>query len=308
MTEEHTEAGWPPPYLPLPEPVVDAAGTRSYEGVTYAKIPGYRPLKLDLRVPAGNSPVPLVIWIHGGGWFEGDRAHTPPTIPSELLFGSFLAADMAVATIDYRLSFEAHFPAQLHDVKAAIRYLRAFGGEAGLDVDRIGLIGESAGGHLAALTALTGKSGLLEGSVGVPGSSGEVAAIVDWYGPSEVEALLTIPFPPEIPGMPDFPYPNPFTSMLGGERADHRERARIASPVTYVTGDAPPFLLVHGTDDRVVPYAQSEALAKALTDAGGDVTLTTIEGADHIFLGSTEVPAIVRDSVAFLARHLGLGD
>ncbi|MGH9187013.1 MAG: alpha/beta hydrolase fold domain-containing protein, partial [Acidimicrobiales bacterium] len=111
----------PPSFLPPTEPVVATGGIRSFEGLTYSSTPGYRPRLLDIRIPSSAQPVPTVVWIHGGGWLMGDRRYPPPTVAPDLLFGSILAAGMAVATVDYRLSLEAPFPAQLHDVKAAIR-------------------------------------------------------------------------------------------------------------------------------------------------------------------------------------------
>ncbi|HEU5031782.1 MAG TPA: alpha/beta hydrolase [Spirillospora sp.] len=308
------QAGWPPPpYLPPPPPVAvpgpvispepgsPLTGARRYDGVTYATSPGYRPRLLDLWVPetaSGAGPgraVPLVVWIHGGGWLDGDRRYPPPTVPAELLFGSILNRGMAVATVDYRHSLEAPFPAQLHDVKAAIRYLHRFRAELGIDTRRIGLWGESAGGHLAALAGLTAGSGDHEGTEGVRGESGTIAAVVDWYGVSDLRPLLSRPLPPGLEDLPD-----PFTSLLGG--ADPAS-ADAASPVTYAGPSAPPFLLVHGTGDRVVPFSQSERLAALLDDA----ELVPVEGADHVFMGSSDIAGIVAGGAAFLARHLKAG-
>lgn len=302
------DLGWPPPpyQAPVP-PVVAEDGVSHFDGVTYGTTPGYRPRLLDAHVPASDEPVPAVIWIHGGGWLEGDRRYPPPTIPVDLLHGSILRAGIALVAIDYRHSLEAPFPAQLHDVKAAIRYVRRFADTFGIDPERIGVWGESAGGHLAALAGLTRPEGpageALEGSVGVREGNTAVSAVVDWYGVSELTSLLSHPLPPAPPGTE---FPNPFTALLGGTPEQQLELARAASPLTYVEGSTPPpFLLVHGTADGLVPYSQSEVLAEALKDAGGDVTLEPVEGADHIFLGAPDVTPIVTGSVAFLARHLG---
>ncbi|MFB7268184.1 alpha/beta hydrolase fold domain-containing protein, partial [Streptomyces nojiriensis] len=160
----------PPPYRSPVPPVTGADGVRRFDGITYATTPGYRPRLLDVQVPAGEGPFPAVVWIHGGGWLDGDRRYPPPTVPAGLLHGAVLAAGLALVSIDYRHSLEAPFPAQLHDVKAAIRYVRAFAGDLGIDPDRIGVWGESAGGHLAALAGLVGpdspRGAALEGAEG----------------------------------------------------------------------------------------------------------------------------------------------
>ncbi|MFD6971050.1 alpha/beta hydrolase fold domain-containing protein [Streptomyces sp. NPDC059979] len=299
---------WPPPpyQSPVP-PVTGADGVRRFDGVTYATTPGYRPRLLDVQVPVGEGPFPAVVWIHGGGWLDGDRRYPPPTVPAALLHGAVLGAGLALVSIDYRHSLEAPFPAQLHDVKAAIRYVRAFADVLGIDPDRIGVWGESAGGHLAALAGLTRPDGpggaVLEGTQGVtPGETG-VLAVVDWYGVSDLVALAGHPLPPMASGLE---FPDPYEALLGASVAERPEAARAASPVTYADGsNPPPFLLVHGTRDGLVPYSQSEVLAAALRSAGGEVVLQPVEGADHIFLGSPDIPAIVEESVAFLAGHLG---
>ncbi|MFJ9821882.1 alpha/beta hydrolase fold domain-containing protein [Streptomyces sp. NPDC101151] len=300
---------WPPPsFLTPPPPLVGQDGVRRFDAVTYARTPGYRPRLLDAQVPASAEPVPAVVWIHGGGWLDGDRRFPPPTVPVELLYGMILDAGLAVVSIDYRHSLEAPFPAQLHDVKAAIRYVRRFASDLGIDQDRIGVWGESAGGHLAALAGLVRADGTdaataLEGVEGVRDEDSAVRAVVDWYGVSDLGSLLSHALPPSPPG-PE--YPNPFTALLGGTSAELPELARVASPVTYAgPATPPPFLLIHGTADGLVPYSQSEVLAESLERAGGQVTLQPVEGADHIFLGTPDVTPIVSDSVTFLARHLG---
>ncbi|KUN01177.1 hypothetical protein AQI95_32410 [Streptomyces yokosukanensis] len=301
-----SDTGWPPPPFRAPTPAETGTdGVRRFHGLTYATSPGYRPRLLDVHVPPADGPVPAVVWIHGGGWLEGDRRYPPPTVPVELLHGAVLGAGLALVSVDYRHSLEAPFPAQLHDVKAAVRYVRHHAEDLGIDPERIGAWGESAGGHLAALAGLVradAHGAGLEGVEGVREGDSSVRAVVDWYGVSDIEAVLGQPLP-SVPG--ESPYPNPFDALLGGPESERRERARAASPVTYAAGSgAPPFLLIHGREDRLVPHSQSEALAGALKDAGGDVTLRSVEGADHIFLGSAEVPDIVAHSVEFLHGHL----
>ncbi|MEU9133493.1 alpha/beta hydrolase [Kitasatospora sp. NPDC048540] len=323
---QEPDSGWPPPpFVPPPSPRRAADGVLTYEAVTYARTFGYRPRLLDVHVPPAGAPVPAVVWIHGGGWMDGDRRFPPPTVPVDLLFGSILGAGLAVVTIDYRHSLEAPFPAQLHDVKAAIRYVRRFADRLGIDAARIGVFGESAGGHLAAMAALTGTGadpssdpgsgstgtdGQLEGDEGVGRGDTTVRCAVDWYGVSDIVAAASaVPAlalaggaggaGPELPGVGD-----PYTALLGASPADRPDLAAAASPVGRVPSAVPPFLLVHGTADRLVPYSQSERLAEHLTGHGGAVELVPVHGADHIFLGSEEIPSIVARSVDFLARHL----
>ncbi|WP_330294562.1 alpha/beta hydrolase [Streptomyces sp. NBC_00503] len=300
----------PPPFLAPVAPVTDAEGVRHFHGVTYATTPGFRPRLLDVRVPAGEGPFPVVVWIHGGGWLDGDRRYPPPTVPAELLHGTVTAAGLALVSIDYRHSLEAPFPAQLHDVKAAIRYIRKFASTLGLDGDRIGVWGESAGGHLAALAGLTGphtpEATALEGTHGVADGDTNVLAVVDWYGVSDLTTLADHPMPamPPTPGGMEFP--DPYTALLGGTETDRPALAKAASPVTYATegSNPPPFLLIHGTHDGLVPYSQSEQLTTALTQAGGHATLRPVPDADHIFLGSPDIQDIVTESVTFLTHHL----
>jgi acetyl esterase/lipase len=302
MTAETTEWAGPARFLPPTQPVRRADGVRHHEGITYAATAGYRPLQLDLWVPESSTPPALVVWIHGGGWMIGDRRYLPETLRPDQLFDALLAAGLAVATIDYRLALEAPFPAQLHDAKAAIRYLRAHAGELRISTGRIGVWGESAGGHLAALVGLTGHRDDLEGGIGVVGPSSAVDVVVDWYGPADFTTMPRMSPPPHIaaklePAMHTPPEDSLVAGLDDAARAD-------ASPITHVTPEAPPFLLVHGTADWLVPYAQSEQLHAALTGAGVDCRLEPVEGAQHIFDGHDDVDAVVQLSVDYLAEAL----
>ena len=302
MTAETTEWAGPARFLPPTEPVRRVDGVRHHAGITYAATAGYRPLQLDLWVPGSATPPPLVVWIHGGGWMIGDRRQLPETLRPNQLFDALLAAGLAVATIDYRLALEAPFPAQLHDAKAAIRYLRAHADELGIDTRRIGVWGESAGGHLAALVGLTGHRADLEGGIGVVGQSSAVDVVVDWYGPADFTTMPRMSPPPHIaaklePAMHTPPEDSLVAGLDGPARAD-------ASPISHVTPEAPPFLLVHGTTDWLVPYDQSEQLHAALTAAGVDSRLVPVEGAEHIFTGCDDIAAVVRLSVDYLQEAL----
>jgi acetyl esterase/lipase len=218
------------------------------------------------------------------------------------VFDALLDAGLAVATIDYRHALEAPFPAQLLDAKAAIRYLRAHADELGVSSERIGVMGESAGGHIAALLGLTAHRPDLEGSHGVVGPSSAVDVVVDWYGPADLATMprrnppphIAAKLPPELLLAPE----DQLTRGLEGPVLDD------ASPITHVTAGAPPFLLVHGTADWLVPYAQSEQLHAALTKAGAECRLVPVEDAMHIFDGHDDVDAVVRLSVDYLADAL----
>jgi acetyl esterase/lipase len=297
-------SAWAEPtrYLPPPAPRLQADGGQRYEGVSYAVVPGYRPLQLDLWVPASPTPPLLVVWIHGGAWLWGDRRYLPETLQPNQLFEELVAAGLAVATIDYRHALEARFPAQLHDAKAAIRYLRAHADVLGVDTARIGVWGESAGGHLAALVGLTAQHAELEGAIGVLGQSSAVDVVVDWYGVADLALQPERDWTPEVRATLPPEMLTPPEELLVGGQDEHALAA--ASPITYVAPGAPPFLLIHGTADTVVRYAQSEVLEQALTEAGVPVRLVTIEGTDHIFKGHDDIDGVVRLSVDYLAAAL----
>jgi acetyl esterase/lipase len=302
MTAETTEWAGPARFLPPHAPTRRDDGARHYSGLTYAVAFGYRPLQLDLWVPGGTGPAPLVVWVHGGGFMFGDRRVLPETFRPNQVFDALLDAGLAVATIDYRHALEAPFPAQLHDAKAAVRYLRAFADELGISTERVGAMGESAGGHLVAALGLTAHRPDLEGTHGVVGPSSAVDVVVDWYGLADLTTMPRRTLPPEIaaklpPELATPPEDNLTRGLEGAALAD-------ASPLTHVTPDAPRFLLVHGTADWLVPYAQSEQLHAALTAAGVESRLVPVEGAMHIFDGHDDVDGLVRLSVEYLAEHL----
>src|SRR4051794_16957752 len=186
----------PPPAheLPLPPAHAGADGIRLYLGVPSAATRGVRPLELDVYLPAdGAGPVPVVVFLHGGGWQVGSRHSAGPGYRGARPgpFEAIAQAGIAVASLDYRLSGEAIWPAQLHDAKAAVRWLRARSAELGIDPERVAAWGESAGGHLAELLGLSGEDAALEGDVGITGTSSRVSAVVAWYAPSDVGAVAT---------------------------------------------------------------------------------------------------------------------
>jgi acetyl esterase/lipase len=245
-------------------------GTRQLRNLEFAR-PNGIPLRLDLYVPPRNGPAPLIIWVHGGGWMEGDKDEDVEALP--LLWHGY-----AVASVDYRLSDQAVFPAQIHDVKAAVRFLRANAARYGLDPDRFGAWGESAGGHLVALLGTTSVHGELEGNEGVTGVSSRVQAVFDWYGPTDL--LQRSAQSPK--GAPNADSPgSPDSRLLGGPVPRNREKAQQANPITYVTKGVPPFFVVHGDEDNVVPLGQSQLLVKALQGVNAQVRFTVIKGGQH---------------------------
>ena len=282
---------------PLPPAREAGAGVSVLAGVPYAALPGARPLELDLYLPA-ERPAPVVVFVHGGGWRLGSRHSAGPAYPATTAFEAVARAGIAVASVDHRLSGEALWPAQLHDVKAAVRWLRARAGELGVDPGRVHAWGESAGGHLAALLGLTAGDPELEGDVGVTGPSSAVAAVAAWYPPTDLPAL------PGDLGTDPAAADSREAQLLGAPVAAVPDRAAQASPVAHVSPGAPPFLLLHGRADRLIPCVQSERLRDALQDAGVPVGLTTYDGADHMWLGSPEAAedALARTIAFFSAR------
>jgi acetyl esterase/lipase len=264
---------------------------RSYMDVPYATYPTGRTLRLNLFVPEGlRGRVPVLIWLDGGGWREAIRK--PAAHPW------LLATGMAVAMIDYRGRQEISAPASLHDCKAAVRFLRANADQYGLDPDRMGIIGSSAGGHLAALLAVSEGVAELEGEGGNPGVSSRVQAMVDFCGPSDLMRMAR----PEYRHQYQALY-NVTESYLGGPVHERGELGRLMSPLTHVSGKCPPTYIQHIKGDAVVPVIESQELYAALYSAGVDVTLEVLPGATH----GWDRAATMEPVTAFLNRVLNLG-
>ena len=302
----------------VPAVQAGAAGTRYIAGVEYAVLTGFRPLLLDLILPPAESggpgsdgpgrPVPVVVWLHGGGWQQGSRRGAGPAFAgwSPTVFERIAAAGLAVAAIDYRLSGEARWPAQLADVLAALDWLRREGPELGLDPGRLALMGESAGGQLAAVAALT-DTAFADGARknAAPGPlAGVVRAVVDWYGPADLRTMASElgPAPAADPAAPD----SRESRLLGAPLPTVPDIAADASPVTHIHSAAPPFLLLHGTADRLIPALQSTGFAAALREAGVPVQLELIAGAGHMWLaaGPGVTHRVFGLSLDFLCQHL----
>lgn len=231
---------------------------------------GHESHKLDIFVPKDASgSLPLIVWVHGGGWQNGSKDGCPP------LRKGYVQRGYAVAAINYRLSGHATFPAQIQDCKAAIRWLRANADRYGIDPERIGVWGSSAGGHLVALLGTSGDVEEFDVGENLDQSS-RVQAVCDYYGPTDFKAFVTTPRYESHASET-----SPEGKLIGGAVLKNEEKARRVNPIEYVSEDEPPFLIVHGDEDRTVPLNQSALLYEALKKAGRDVRFHTIHGAGH---------------------------
>jgi len=253
-----------PPAPQLPE------GTVVHRDLAYVTKNAHERQVLDLYLPAEGDNLPLIIWVHGGGWQNGSKDR-PTGLP-------FLRDGYALASINYRLSGHALFPAQIEDCKVAVRWLRANARKYRIDPNRFGAWGASAGGHLVAMLGTTG--GVKEFDVGESLQvSSRIQAVCDFYGPTDFLQMDTHRVPGaklahDSPGSPE-------AKLVGGPIQENKEKAARANPITYVGKDAPPFLIVHGDADPLVPHHQSELLRDALQKAGVPVSLYTVKGGGH---------------------------
>jgi acetyl esterase/lipase len=273
---------------PIEAPAPQSSGISVIHDIPYAEIPGLT-LYLDLYKPTAGGRLPMVVYIHGGSWLSGTRKKCPVWLISK---------GYAVASIEYRLSSQAVFPAQIFDCKGAVRWLRAHAAEYGYDASRMAVMGASAGGHLAVLLGTSGGEEKLEGDVGGNlDQSSRVQAIVDFFGPTDFILRST--------GQPDKtenPDGNVYRLLGHAVRADE-ERAKLASGAWHVTADAPPLIIVHGTQDDKVLLNQSQRLCEAYQEFGLENSLHLVEGAGHG--GSAyEAPAIQELVTDFLEVHL----
>ncbi len=280
----------------------DADGTRHWRDVVFAHPLGFRPLTLYISVPKTKTPPPLVVFIHGGAWFTGHPTLSNPVYRKLDFERKFIAAGFALAKISYRFSGEGLFPMCLHDCKSAVRYLRNRAQLFGFDAARIAAFGDSAGGHLATLLGLTNNRPEMEGSEGDTEGASVVKAVVSWFGPTNLLTMQEQATTNEWQNHNDIASPE--SQLIGGAVQENERAARTASPVAYVSKDAPPILIQHGTKDRLVPFGQAQELHQALLAVGADARLSPIEGADHCFWGVAG-DGIVEDAVAFLKAKLG---
>jgi acetyl esterase/lipase len=250
---------------------------------------GHERQKLDLYLPKEGTHLPLIINIHGGAFKLGSKADSVPV--------EYLAQGYAVASINYRLSQHAKFPAQIEDCKAAVRWLRAHAAEYRLDPGHFAAWGGSAGGNLAALLGTTGDAKGFDVGPNLDQSS-RVQAVVDYFGPTDFLQMDAHRLPN---GMVHDPADSPESELIGGAIQENKEKTARTNPITYITPGDPPFLICHGDQDPLVPHHQSELLAAALKQAGVPVTFYTVKGAGHGGFRDPKVPQLTQE---FLAAHL----
>jgi acetyl esterase/lipase len=253
------------------------AGVRYLPDLTYSAQTG---MQVDLAYPrerTGRSPAVLVI--HGGFWQEmGGTRKTSLPIVVQLAGRGFVAA-----TVSYRNASDAAFPAQLHDVKCAVRWLRAHAGDYGIDPERIAAVGYSSGGHLAALLGTTADKRALEGDLGCAGQSSRVQAVINCYGPTDLGRLYDYCDNGPCGALQKQVGTSVLRTLLGGTPKSAAASYAQASPLTYVGKGSVPALLIHGTADSQVPFEQSRRFEEALKKAGVSVELLAVEKAGHAF-------------------------
>jgi acetyl esterase/lipase len=276
-----------PPLLPLPDLCAFV-----YRDLVYVA-GGHPRQKLDLYLPqapgAGSRTLPLILWIHGGAFRMGSKEDKVPL--------TYLDRGYAVASINYRLSQHALFPAQIEDCKSAVRWLRKHAVRFGLDSGRFAAWGESAGGHLAAMLGVCGERREFDLGENLEVSS-RVAAVVDYFGPTDFLQMDAHRLPG---GMVHDASDSPESELVGGAIQQNPQKAARANPVRYAGPSAPPFLIVHGDQDPLVPYHQSVLLASALKEAGAPVTFYTVKGGGH---GGFTDPEVSRMTTEFIREHL----
>lgn len=253
-------------------------------------------LKLDLFLPAQQKgPTPLVVYVHGGGWDAGYRTlDADPGLSEALAAQSLLERGYAVATVDYRLTGVAQYPAQVIDVADAVRWLQQRSGQWGLDADRVGLWGASAGAHLVS------QLGAVAGDPSKPGGGlTGVRAVVDWFGPTDMTAEAQAAHP----NLQEYAF-RVVTQLLGCMPSACPEKAAVASPVRNISGDEPPFLIQQGTADSLVPLEQSLDFARDLRRMGVPAEMHPYQGLDHGFGKGPHNVLIVDTLTAFVATHV----
>lgn len=261
------------------------AGVRVWRDIAYVS-EGHERQKLDFYAPSpessGPGPWPCVVYIHGGAWEAGSKSGNAAV--------GLCWQGYAVASIGYRLSQHAPFPAQIEDCKAAARYLRAHAARFNIDPNRIGASGDSAGGHLAALLGTTGDVKTFDVGEHLDQPS-RVQAVTDCYGPSNLAFYGT-----SQPG-------DTLSNLIGGPIQDNPDKVQAANPITYINEGDPPFALFHGDVDPIVPLRHSEALRDALAEAKVPVTLKVVPGAGHGFQGQ-DYQEVGTGVLAFFDKYL----
>ena len=262
----------------------------THKDIVYATVDG-KELKLDLYLPSNPVTSGLLVFVHGGAWRGGSKDGVPKIFPEN---------GIPTASIEFRQSTEAKFPAQIHDIKAAIRFLRANAATYGYNAEKVVIVGSSSGGHLASLTGVTHENAELEGKVGgYLQQSSSVQAIIDYYGATNLTTILaqSTPFGLNVrkPAL---------ELLLGSEPDKNIELARLASPVFHVDRSDPPLLIFHGEQDPQMPISQSHELAGAYKKLGLDVQFEVVYGAAHggdLFY----TPERLKLALDFVKKHLG---
>ena len=257
------------------------AQSRLVRDISYAKS-AHALQKLDLILPSNPQvkPAPVLLFIHGGAWKRGDK-----NFSTKMLRGYVESKGLAAVSINYRLSGDAKWPAQLHDCKAAVRWIRANAKKYNFDPERIVVWGTSAGAHLASMLAVTQNDSKLDGDIGPHTSEPtHVLAAIDFFGPAD---LATMKEPQTPAGKP-----SPIDQLLGGDRSKLTAMAKSASPIHHVSQGDAPFLIMHGSKDPLVPQSESENLHQALKQAGVDSTLVIIPDAKHGFPNRVSRPVV----------------
>jgi len=273
---------------PQPEREVRVpTGPVAVTDVTYATIPGYRPLHLDLyRDPAAQGPLPLVVFVHAGGYVVANPRAGGSLLNLPAVLANLAQRGYVVASIEYRLSGEAAFPAQLHDLQNAIRFLRVNAQRFGIDAARVATWGMSAGAQLAALDAVSCNAPIAGAPTGpdLGGESACVRGFVGWFGPYDLNAQML-----------NAANSSHIRKLFRCDGACSPATLAAASPIEQVHAGAPPMLLIHGTDDRLALPSQSRAFEQRLRAAGVPAELLLIPAVGHGFIGVT--PAVTRDAL-----------
>lgn len=254
---------------------------------------GHSRQKLDLYLPDNPKGAPVILWIHGGGWEAGDKAGPPIT--------GLKSHGYAIASMNYRYSKQAPFPAQLEDAKAAVRWLRAHAGDYGYDGNRIAVWGHSAGGTLVALLGVTANQRQFDVGDNLQVSSA-VQAVVAMSGPTDFPVIIDHAFATGTARDPKAVV-QVVGRFLGAPLDQAKAKGALASPVTYASAQAAPTFIVHGEKDPIVPAEQAELFQAALQKAGAKSELRIIPGADHGGIFDQET---VRKAVGFIDRALGV--
>jgi acetyl esterase/lipase len=287
------------PFVKINKSGVIPKDVRIVRDIEFEKV-GSSSLRLDILRPKSmpSHPIPAVIWIHGGWFHKGNR-----NIFYSPLF-KLISSGFAIVSIDYRLTQDAPFPAQVQDCKCAVRWLRAHSKEYGIDPHRIGACGGSAGGYLAAFLGASAGIKAFEGDGGCKDQPSDVQAVADYYGPTDFRAI-----PKEISSnrislvLANLIANNrlsPISQFLGCSMAASPEKCKAASPISYVKKGIPPFLILHGKKDMTVPFNQSELLYHALKKAGIEAELVAVPNGAHEF-SDTRADARM---IEFFTKHL----